>query len=471
MFGATSLYRLPVQILAQVDEDTVTTGPVEIFEGLAITVIVLVIMSFVSKAVTTREDRDWLPTMLMLAAAAKLIGGFGRYWMVTVLYQTGDSFSYHLWGSVFAQVWRGFAVPVSNSSQPGTAFAEVVTGFIYAPYTPSMLGGFLIFSTLAFIGLMLFFFAGRLWLKGYQLKMYGIAVFFAPSLIFWPSSIGKDALMVFFLGIAAYGASRLLKFYQFSSLLLIAPGLYLASSIRAHIAAVMGLAIVLAAFLGKAPKKYRGSAKRAIMILACAGGAALSVMTFSTTFGVSVDGGEGTTTPDQFLSDVSDQTATGGSEVEGGAVGSPAQLPGAIIKVLFRPLIYEAGNAQALLSALEGTALLLITIWNLPAMWRNKRRLREKPYLLMAFFYTGGFIVGFSAILNLGLLARQRVQVLPLFFILIAGLAWDETKGGRRKRKQEPDDAEPSSIEDAVDQVTRRGPSRTPLPPVGSSHS
>jgi hypothetical protein len=293
--------------------------------------------------------------------------------------------------------------------------------------------------------------------------MYGLAVFFAPSMLFWPSSIGKDALMVFFLGIASYGASRLLKFYQFSSLLLIAPGLYLAASIRSHVAAVLGIAIALAALLGKPPKKYQGSPKRGIMILACLAGAALALATFSSTFGVTVDGGGGTTDPEQFLSDVSDQTATGGSEVSGGAVGSPAQLPGAIIKVLFRPLIYEAGNAQALLSALEGTTVLAITIWNLPAMWRNKGRLREKPYLMMAFFYTGGFIIGFSAILNLGLLARQRVQVLPMLFVLIAGLAWDETKRGSRRKKTEPE-AAPESIESEVDKVLRTGPSRKKLP-------
>jgi hypothetical protein len=311
--------------------------------------------------------------------------------------------------------------------------------------------------------MLLFFLAGRHWLSGYQLKMYALATLFAPSLIFWPSSIGKDALMVFSLGLAAYGASRLLKFYQFSSLLLIAPGIYVASQIRSHVAAVMAIAIALAAMFGKAPKKYEKSAKRGVMILACAAGAAVALAMFSSTFGVTVDGGGGTTDPEQFLSDVSDQTATGGSEVEGGAVGSPAQLPGAIIKVLFRPLIYEAGNAQALLSALEGTALLAITIWNLPAMWRNKRRLREKPYLLMAFFYTGGFIIGFSAILNLGLLARQRVQVLPMLFVLIAGLAWDETKKGSRRKKTEPEEA-PESIEAEVDKVLRTGPSRKALP-------
>ena len=467
MIGLSTSLALHAPFLAQIEDEVVTDGTA-VFEALVISALAIIAFNWVGNSIATREDRDWLPQMIMWAAIVKLIGGFGRYWMVTVLYQTGDSYSYHMWGGIFAQVWRGFALPVSNSSQPGTAFTEIVTGFIYAPYTPSMLGGFIMFSLAAFVGQLLFFLAGRHWLRGYQLKMYGVAVFFAPSLIFWPSSIGKDALMVFFLGLASYGASLLLKNYSFSSLLLIAPGLYLAASIRSHVAAVLGLAIVLAAIFGKAPKKYRGTPKRAIMILVCALGAAVSVATFSSTFGVTVDGGSGTTDPEQFLSDVSDQTATGGSEVSGGAVGSPAQLPGAIIKVLFRPLIYEAGNSQALLSALEGTALLLITIWNLPAMWRNKSRLREKPYLFMAFFYTGGFIVGFSAILNLGLLARQRVQVLPLFFILIAGLAWDETKGRKRRIKRgEPEEEAPQSIEEAVDQVVRRGPSRSALPPNG----
>jgi hypothetical protein len=368
-----------------------------------------------------------------------------------------------MWGGIFSQVWRGMQVPVSQSSQPGTAFTEIATGLVFAPYKPSMLGGFIMFGLIAFTGMILFFLAGRHWLKGHQLKMYALAVLFAPSLIFWPSSIGKDALMVFFLGLAAYGASRLLKFYQFSSLLLIAPGIYLASQIRSHVAAVMAIAIALGALIGKPPKKYEKSAKRGVMILACAAGAVAALALFSSTFGVTVDGGGSTTDPEQFLSDVSERTASGGSEVEGGAVGSPAQLPGAIIKVLYRPLIYEAGNAQALLSALEGTALLAITVWNLPAMWRNKRRLREKPYLLVAFFYTGGFIIGFSAILNLGLLARQRVQVLPMLFALIAGLAWDETKKGSRRKKTEPEEA-PETIEVEVEKVLQTGPSRKTLP-------
>ena len=81
-----------------------------------------------------------------------------------------------------------------------------------------------------------------------------------------------------------------------------------------------------------------------------------------------------------------------------------------------------------ILSALEGTALLLLVIVKFPQMWRNKRLLRERPYLLLCFFYTGGFILGFSAVLNLGILARQRVQMLPMFLALIVALGWPEVE-------------------------------------------
>ena len=144
-----ALLALHAPFLAQVDNE-VTTDGVAIFEALLISAAILIAMSFVSKAVATRQDRDWLPTMIMWACAAKLLGAFGRYWMVTELYQTGDSYSYHMWGGIFAQVWRGMQVPVSQSSQPGTAFTEIATGLIYAPYTPSMLGGFIIFALIAF---------------------------------------------------------------------------------------------------------------------------------------------------------------------------------------------------------------------------------------------------------------------------------------------------------------------------------
>ena len=412
-------------------------------EGALLAIVFLIIIGWVGGAMANKKDRSWLPGLVVWAFTAKLAGSLARYYMVAVLYQKGDSFEYHRWGSIFANSWRSFAVPISSSSQPGTAFTEIATGFLYAPYTPTMLGGFLIFGTVAFVGQLLFYAAFRRWAEGQVLKLYALAVFFVPSLVFWPSSIGKDALMVFFLGLSAYGASRLLHTYDFASLFLLAPGLFLTASIRPHVASIMGLAIVLAALFGKPPKQVEGSPKRAVMLVAAMAGAALVLATFSATFGVTVEGGDGTQDPQAFLQDVSEQTATGGSEITGGAVASPLQLPQAIVTVMFRPLIFEARSIQTLMSAMEGTALLVIFLWKFPTMWKNKRLLREKPYLMLCFFYTGGFILGFSAILNLGILARQRVQVLPLFLALIVGLGWEAAA-----KRAEDDTEEPEEVEE-----------------------
>ena len=424
---------MPVPVLAQ---EAATGGGVD---GFVLAILFLIAVGWVGGRLAGREERAWLPRIVTWAYAAKLVGAFARYYMVTVLYETGDSLRYHEVGSGFANVWRGFVVPVSTAGNPGTGMTEVITGFLYAPYTPSVLGGFIIFATISFAGQLLFYAAFRRWFDTDKKKLYAKAVLFLPSLVFWPSSIGKDALMVFFLGLTTYGASRLLQRYEFSSLLFIVPGLALAAGIRSHVAGIMGLAIVLALLLGKTPRKLQGSPKRAIMLGLSVVGAAAVLAIFASSFSVSLEGGSGTQDPTAFLEDVSEQTAQGGSEITGGAVASPSQIPLATLTVLFRPLIHEGRSAQVLLSAMEGTTLLLITIWKLPTMWRNRRLLREKPVVLLAFFYTGGFIIGFSAILNLGILARQRVQVLPLFLALLVGLGWNEAKDSDQPEAPRPD--------------------------------
>ena len=415
-----------------------SVGGGQIVEAMILGVVLLMIVSWVGKTISRDDDRDWLQRFIVWGFIAKLVGAGARYWMVTGLYETGDSLAYHEIGQLFARQWRSLVVPISDASSPGTAFTEVVTGFIYAIYTPTLLGGFLMFATLSFIGQILFYSAFRPWMSPDKKKLYALAVFFFPSLVFWPSSVGKDALMVLFLGLAAYGCSVLLRTYRVSSVLLIAPGLYLASGIRPHVAGILGIALVLAVFFGKSPPAFRGSPKRAVMLLVAVVGAVAVLAAFGTTFNVSVEGGGGSQDLNTLLSDVSEQTGQGGSEIEGGAISSPSQLPLAVITVLFRPLIHEGTSAQVLASALEGTALLALIIWKLPTMWRNKRLLRERAYILLCFFYTGGFVIGFSAVLNLGILARQRVQVLPFFLAAIVALGWPEPKP-EPEVKPEPD--------------------------------
>ncbi len=448
-----SLALTAIPVLAQTQEQADSGAG---FEVVVLAAVFFVFVNWLTGVMAGKKDKSWLPSLILWAFAAKMVGSLARFWMVTVLYGSGDSYRYHIFGIINANVWRAFGVAESTAGGQGTAFTEVVTSFLYAIYTPTFLGGFVIFAFIAFLGQLLFLAAFRPWFGQEKRRLYAFAVLFFPSLVFWPSSIGKDALMVFGLGLATYGASRLLRDYEIGSLFVMVPGLWLASSIRPHVAGIFGIAMVFGMLLGKAPKKMQGHPKRFMMILTALAGAAILLATFSATFGVTVEGGDTSQDAGEFLADVNEQTGTGGSAIEGGGgIASPAQLPLAIITVLFRPLIHEGTSAQVIVSALEGTAMLALVIWKFPTIWRNKGLIREKPLIMLCFFYTGGFVLAFSAILNLGILARQRVQVLPFFLALIVALAWNESKT--------KDEAEVARLNR---RAPRRPPDRTPAPAV-----
>ncbi len=74
---------------------------------------------------------------------------------------------------------------------------------IYALTGPSRLGGFLVYSFIGFWGLFLFHRAARIGLPEGSQRRYALLVFFLPSLVFWPSSIGKEAVMMLSLGLCA----------------------------------------------------------------------------------------------------------------------------------------------------------------------------------------------------------------------------------------------------------------------------
>jgi hypothetical protein len=282
------------------------------------------------------------------------------------------------------------------------------------------------FAFIAFLGQLLFYSAFRPWLQGKALKRYAMVILFFPSIVFWPASIGKDSLMILFTGLATLGISRLLRRFELMGLLMSGLGLYLAAQIRPHIALMLALAGVLGFLFMRRSAVATGGFKRLVLLVIAVAGMTFAWGTFAADFQVSLEGAGDTADPVAFLDQVSNQTAQGGSEVTGGIVEGPQDLPAATLKVLFRPLIHEASNVATLISALEGTVLLIFVIWKLPVVWRNRHMIRSNPMLLLSFFYTGGFIIAFSSILNLGIMARQRVQVLPYFLALLVMLGWPE---------------------------------------------
>jgi hypothetical protein len=119
------------------------------------------------------------------------------------------------------------------------------------------------------------------------------------------------------------------------------------------------------------------------------------------------------------------QTSIGGSEIEVSTPNSPLEYPQAFFTVMFRPLPFEARSFTQFLSSAESAILLVLFI-----VWRRRifgavGRILSDPFLRFAILYTLAFAFAWSSVGNLGIMARQRVQVLPFLLIL---LCWMPTE-------------------------------------------
>ena len=120
------------------------------------------------------------------------------------------------------------------------------------------------------------------------------------------------------------------------------------------------------------------------------------------------------------LEQTAERSSHGGSAFTPTIVTSPLQLPYAAATVLFRPFPFEAHNAQALAASLEGLFLFLLLVVRWRWAWNALKRLRVRPYIAFAAVYTLIFIVAFASFPNFGLLARERVMMLPFYLLFVS---------------------------------------------------
>lgn len=351
------------------------------------------------------------PRLLLLALVLKLCSAVVRWLQSYVLAGGADAERYHDAGVQISAALRSGTPWHAVGPFPGTAFVEGLTGYVYYVIGTSRLGGYLFFSWLGFWGLVLFLFAFRTALPRADVRRYGLLVLFLPSLLFWPSSIGKDCWMVLCLGAASLGVARLCT-RQRGALILVALGLGGAVLARPHMAVLLfgGLAVGYLVRPGRPGSMLSPIVKTGGLVVLGVVGLVL-VAQAERFFG---GGGN------DAITEAAQRTNQGGSAFETTPVSSPFDLPGAFITVLFRPFPYEASSLQALVASVEGLGLLALTARSASRLRALPRLLRREPYLAYALTYTLLFVTAFSSFGNFGILTRQRVQVFPFFLVLLA---------------------------------------------------
>ncbi len=395
--------------------------------GIVVAIIGLGVAAsaYLGARIASDVDQHWLPTLLPLAFMAKMVGSAMRYYIAVEYYGYGDAFGYHGTGLKIAPAWRSLQVPDVSGGGFGTQVTKQITGLLYAIVSPPMIGGFMIFATLSFVGMVCFYVAFRGAMPRWGALPYFLLLFFLPTMAFWPSSVGKDALMALGLGVMSLGAAWLFSARFTSGALLAGAGGLLLGLIRPHVLAIAVGSIVLAVIFTRAGRLHASRTTRALLMVI----AVIAMAYVLPLAAARIGADEGL---ESFLADQREHTAQGGSAVAGEPATSPLRLPEATFRVLFRPLPYEASSPGMMLSSLEGVVLLGLIIWKTPIMWANRRIVRQVPYMIYALAFTAAFVVGFSSVFNLGILARQRSQVIPFLLVVIVGLGWRKWSSGER---------------------------------------
>jgi hypothetical protein len=369
-----------------------------------------------------REQSEAIFWLLVAALVLKLVAAVARHYVAIGLYGgVADAVAYHEQGVRISEAFRAGSFDTGLYSLTSTNFIRFLTGVVYTVIGPNILGGFLVFSWLGFWGLFFFYRAFTIAVPEGNTRSYARLVFFLPSMLFWPSSIGKEAWMMLALGIAAFGAARILSGATLRGVAIAGLGLWLAAIVRPHIAGMAALALAGGYLIARPRPQLRQLAP--LVKLLSFGVLALVAMALviRTDRFLNESGIETTAGATSIFTAVGERTGSGSSEfAPSSIVGSPLRAPIGIVTVLFRPFVTEARNIPAMAAALEGSFLLVLSLIRIRWLVAALKSVRRQPYVAFALLYTVIFVLAFSAVANFGYLARERVQMLPLFLVLFA---------------------------------------------------
>ena len=380
----------------------------------------------------------WVRPRLGDVPAAVLIAGFGLRMLAAVprLLGGADSPIYQLEGERIARELRRFDFAVNTGRAiPGTGAVRYFTGVVNVFTGSTYIATFLVFATIAFIGQVFFLFATRRALTDKQFRILATTMMCSPTLVFWPSSIGKESLSLFGIGLGAYGAA-LLYDRQWNGAWPVLLGVFSVGVVRPHVAMILLLGLLVGLFARRAHTRGRAATHLLFLIAIVIGSMYLASASAGLVGVESLDG----------LGDVNDaldfaqaRTSQDESRFAAARVESPVDYPWAAVTVLFRPFPWEADSGASMISAVESIFLMLLAIRALPGLLNNSAAFVQRGQMLYSVSFIAVFVFLFSAIGNFGILSRQRSQVIPFVLLFVAfGIGAERVRTRKTKTRRNP---------------------------------
>lgn len=357
-----------------------------------------------------------ISAILIFLVGALLVAWAGRHFRTG----TGRGLTLYVWHTLFCLVYAWYTLNyggdaisyyrAARSSAPefhvGTYGVIYLTHLLIEYLGLSLLGAFLVYNIFGSLGLLAFDASLRAVTQGKRRLYRRLAtlIVFLPSVSFWTSGIGKDALSFLATGLTLWAA---LDLQRRTPLVGIAVAILLL--VRPHMAGMLVMGLSLALLLH--PKT---SLARRVLL----GSIAVAVAASLVPFGLEYAGVKGTDTEAlmEYVEGRQEHNMKGGGAVDISSMSLPMQL----FTYLFRPLPFEAFSIFAMAAALDNMILLYLFVMGGRAMLRRPagRRYRENRIFLWSYALVAWPMLAMTTA-NLGIALRQKWMFTPMLILLL----------------------------------------------------
>jgi hypothetical protein len=264
-----------------------------------------------------------------------------------------------------------------------------------------------IFSFVGFQGILLFYLAARENIPKMSVVFGGMTLleilFILPNCHFWSASLGKGSIMTFAIGLTFYGLSRFNS--RFPHLMI---GAFLVYMVRSHMLLAIIIGLVLALFFSQSGIKWYVRYS-------------LLIISFLAVFMLSDNVLENTGTESLNIFD-SKKIETRAKELGKGNSGLDLANYNQGFKLftfIYRPLFVDAPGLMGIISSFENIFILFLSfhfLINFPSFWNVSTGFHKTAFFV--FLLAAISLAQISG--NLGIAIRQKSQIFPLLFFVLA---------------------------------------------------
>ncbi len=349
---------------------------------------------------------------IIIARMSSYFGLKSKRGLLLYLWHTLFCFAYFYYVSTFggdALAYYSKALSDGFEFKVGTTAVVFLTKILVHSLGFGLITCFLFFNVLGSIGLLAF--DGALkkatQYKSKFLKRLATIIIFLPSVSFWSSAIGKDAISFMAMGLALWAALQLNK-----RVLLMVIAVFLMLIVRPHMAGMMIIALAMSVMFDK-----KSSPLKRIFLGAVAIAGAAVMVPFALEYA-----GVSDPSSSEALMDYVENRQSYNMEGGGGVDIANMSLPMQLFTYMFRPIIFEARSITALAAAIDNLILLYLFIVGAYALIKKKSQNFTENRKFMWVYVILAWVVLAMTTANLGIAIRQKWMFAPILIFLLISL-------------------------------------------------